>query len=158
MKLTEKKDLLVNAVSTMKSVEAIGQTGNMTEIPVPGQGDFDLFVLCGVIPDYEERQSCYAGQRQLYTECNMEVCREDVHWGTGDILLVDGVETMFMYFTVDSMKEYLETVASGQRLEPEGEFYPLEKASTEQSCEAMLFLTIVCFRHRWIITCRRCMR
>lgn len=52
MKLTEKKDLLVNAVSTMKSVEAIGQTGNMTEIPVPGQGDFDLFVLCGVIPDY----------------------------------------------------------------------------------------------------------
>ena len=76
MKLTEKKDLLVNAVSTMKSVEAIGQTGNMTEIPVPGQGDFDLFVLCGVIPDYEERQSCYAGQRQLYTECNMEVCRK----------------------------------------------------------------------------------
>ncbi len=133
MKLTEKKDLLVNAVSTMKRVEAIGQTGNMTEIPVPRQGDFDLFVLCGVIPDYEERQSCYAGQRQLYTECNMEVCREDVHWGTGDILLVDGVETMFMYFTVDSMKEYLETVASGQRLEPEGEFYPLGRLATMRS-------------------------
>ncbi len=133
MKLTEKKDLLVTAVSTMKSVEAIGQTGHMTEIPVPGHGDFDLFVLCENIPDYEERQRCYARQQQLFTECSMEVCREDVHWGTGDILLVDGVDTMFMYFTVDSMKEYLEAVASGERLEPEGEFYPLGRLATMRS-------------------------
>ncbi|WP_455615131.1 DUF4037 domain-containing protein [Eisenbergiella sp.] len=133
MKLTEKKDLLVHAVSTMKSVEAIGQTGNMTEIPVPGHGDFDLFVLCGEVPAFEERQRCYAGQRQLYTECSMEVCREDIHWGTGDILLVDGVETMFMYFTVDGMKAYLEAVASGERLEPEGEFYPLGRLATMYS-------------------------
>ena len=53
--------------------------------------------------------------------------------GDRDILLVDGVETMFMYFTVDSMKEYLETVASGQRLEPEGEFYPLGRLATMRS-------------------------
>ena len=35
-------------------------------------------------------------------KCKLEVCREDVHWGPEIFLLVDGVETMFMYFTVDS--------------------------------------------------------
>ena len=82
----------------MEGVEAIGQTGDPDEVPIPGFRDYDLFVLCSKIPSMEERISCYNRQEELFTELNMEVCKADIHWRTGDILLIDGVETMFMYF------------------------------------------------------------
>ena len=57
----------------MAGVEAIGQTGDPDEVPVPGFGDYDLFVLCSKIPSMEERISCYNRQEELFTD---SVCTE----------------------------------------------------------------------------------
>ena len=90
--VAEKKDIFVKEVATMEGVEAIGQTGDPDEVPIPGFGDYDLFVLCSKIPSMEERISCYNRQEELFTELNMEVCKADIHWGTGDILLPSTTE------------------------------------------------------------------
>ena len=54
--LLEKKNIFVGETAGMgKGWEAIGQTREPDAVPVPGFGDFDLFVLCSRIPSREER-------------------------------------------------------------------------------------------------------
>lgn len=137
-KKKKKKDIFVKEVATMEGVEAIGQTGDPDEVPIPGFGDYDLFVLCSKIPSMEERISCYNRQEELFTELNMEVCKADIHWGTGDILLIDGVETMFMYFLAEEMRDYINSVVDGSRISPEGEFYPLGRLSTMRNINVLV--------------------
>lgn len=136
--LLEKKNILVRETAGMEGVDAIGQTGEPDAVPVPGFGDFDLFVLCSRIPSREERISCYNRQSALFTKLDMEVCKDDIHWGTGDILLVDGVETMFMYFFTEDMKDYIDSVINGSRIAPEGEFYPLGRLATMSSINILV--------------------
>ena len=68
----------------------------------------------------------------------MEVCKADIHWGTGDILLIDGVETMFMYFLAEEMRDYINSVVDGSRISPEGEFYPLGRLSTMRNINVLV--------------------
>lgn len=136
--VAEKKDIFVEEVALMEGVEAIGQTGDPDEVPISGFGDYDLFVLCSKIPSVAERINCYNKQKDLFTELNMEVCKDDIHWGTGDILLVDGVETMFMYFHVKEMRDYINSVVDGSRISPEGEFYPLGRLSTMRNINILV--------------------
>lgn len=127
--VNEKKNQLVQSVATISSVKAIGQTGNLDETLIPGFSDIDMFVLCEKIPGAGERKKAYEAHKELYTECNMNVC-ENCIWGTGDILLVDGIDTMFMYFTIEEMTTYVEEVLAGKRIYSEGEFYPFGRLAT----------------------------
>lgn len=130
--VNEKKNLLVSAVSKISSVKAIGQTGSLDEDLIPGFSDIDMFVLCDRIPGAMERRNAYETYKELYTECNMNVC-ENCIWGTGDILKVDGIDTMFMFFTIEEMTTYVEEVLAGKRIYAEGEFYPFGRLATIES-------------------------
>lgn len=127
--INDKKNLLVECVAKIPVVRAIGQTSNPKEELIPGFSDIDIFVLCDGIPGARERRAAYEQQSQVYTECNMNVC-ENCIWGTGDILKVDGVDTMFMFFTVEEMSSYVNEVLSGKHIYPEGEFYPFGRLAT----------------------------
>lgn len=129
MEVKETKDLLVSQVKTLPGVKAIGQTSAPDETYVRGQSDIDLFVLCTEIPSYEMRQALYQAQTGCYESCQMEVCNGGV-WGVGDILLVDGVDVMFMYFTIDEMLSYIKELLQGVHLEKEGGFYPIGRLAT----------------------------
>lgn len=59
----------------------------------------------------------------------MNTC-EGGMWGTGDVLMVDGVETMFMYFTLEEMTAYLNKVLAGRHLDNENGFYPVGRLAT----------------------------
>lgn len=123
MDLLEKKSLLAAAVSNMAAVRAIGQTGDIAEIPQPGQGDIDLFVLCDELPPGAARRAVYDTCRCVFSECRMTVC-EGGHWGTEDALVVDGVDMFLMYFTVSEMSRYIGDTLAGRHLEKEEGFYP----------------------------------
>lgn len=128
MYLHDKKSLLVNTVSKMAAVKAIGQTGDINEVPQPGKGDIDLFVFCGEIPTEAERLTAYE-PCALFSECRMTTA-EGGHWGTTDMLMVDGVEIYFMYFTVAEMGCYLGDVLAGEYPDRDGAFYPVGRLAT----------------------------
>ena len=129
MNLTDKKMQLVEAVSRMAAVKAIGQTGDIGEIPQPGKGDIDLFIFCDEIPSAAARQAVYDSCPGAFGECHMNFC-EGGHWGKGDMLLAMGVEVYFMYFTVGEMSDYIADVLDGGYPDSEGGFYPIGRLAT----------------------------
>lgn len=46
----------------------------------------------------------------------MNVCNGGI-WGYGDILIIDGIDVMFMFFTVGEMDNYLDEGIQGKHLE-----------------------------------------
>ncbi len=129
MRLEEKKLLLVDAVSQIGTVRAIGQTGDIHEVPEPGKGDIDLFVFCDEIPAERARSEAYETCNALFSECRMTTA-EGGYWGTVDMLLVDGIEIYFMYFTVADMSHYLNEVLAGKHPDRDGAFYPVGRLAT----------------------------
>ena len=136
MGLREKKSLLVNAVSNMAEVRAIGQTGDVNEIPLPGKGDIDLFVLCDEIPSETARRAAYDACKDAYSEYQMTICTGG-HWGTEDALVVDGVDVFFMYFTVAEMSGYIDGALAGKYPEKEEGFYPTGRLAAVQSMNVL---------------------
>lgn len=127
--IKEKIAKLLNEVSSIEQVRAIGQTGNINEIPKPGESDIDIFVLCDAIPSYEHKKLVYDKNCSLYEECTMNVCEGGV-WGTGDVFIINGVETMLMYFTVDETLKYVNEVLEGKHLDSNKGFYPSGRCAT----------------------------
>ena len=126
------KDSLVCELSKNDKIKGIAQTGDMNADLIPGYSDIDIFVLCTTIPTEAERKSVYIKYSTKYSECLMKVCNGG-KWGYGDILIIDGIDVMFMYFTIEEMDQYLDEVLSGKHLDREGGFYPTGRLSSVES-------------------------
>lgn len=132
MNVMQTKDRLVGEISKCNEVKGIAQTGDINAILVPGKSDIDLFVLCTEIPEKKERERIYVSFAGEYSECTMNVCNGGM-WGYGDILVIDEIEVMPMYFTVKEMKEYLEETLQGKHLGMTGGFYPTGRLSSVET-------------------------
>ncbi len=84
-----------------------------------------MFVLCTTIPTATERERVYTKYSKEYSECLMNVCNGGI-WGYGDILIIDGIDVMFMYFTIGEMEQYLDEVLHGKHSEREDGFFQRE--------------------------------
>ena len=120
---------LLQSVSTMAMVCAIGRTGDASIIPEAGEGDIDIFVYGDEIPGYEARKAVYDKNSALYQQCKMQVCEGGV-WGTGDVFIINGVDTMLMYFRTDETLAYLEKILAGKYLDSIDDFYPIGRCAT----------------------------
>lgn len=127
--IKEKIARLLDEVSNIKTVRAIGQTGDINFIPKAGEADIDIFVLGDKVPSYEERKAVYDKNSNLFEECNMKVC-EGGAWGTGDVFSIDGVETMLMYFSTDETLKYVNDILDGKHLDSCKGFYPVGRCAT----------------------------
>lgn len=125
----ELRNKLVSLLSTCDKIKGIGQTGSLDAELIPGKSDIDLFVLCSEIPIREERNKCYESIQSEIFDLKMEVCSGG-QWGYGDILTVDGIDVMPMYFTIREMHKYLEEILDCKHLEKEGGFYPVGRAAS----------------------------
>ncbi len=126
------KDKLVYEISKCRDVKGVAQTGNINAKLVPGQSDIDLFVLCANIPSQKERERIYSIFVKQYSECTMNVCNGG-KWGNGDILVIEGIEIMPMYFTIKEMKTYLEETLQGKHLGMAGGFYPTGRLASVET-------------------------
>jgi hypothetical protein len=127
--IKEKIGKLLVEVSNIEVIKAIGQTGDINYIPKAGEADIDIFVLGDIIPSYEDRKALYDGNDSLFEQCILNVC-EGGDWGTGDILIIDGVETMLMYFRTDETLQYVNDILEGKHLECINGFYPVGRCAT----------------------------
>ncbi|MDP4090972.1 MAG: DUF4037 domain-containing protein [Bacillota bacterium] len=127
--IEEKIAKLLYEISLIDGIKAIGQTGDINVIPKPGESDIDIFVLGDKVPAYEERRAVYEKSNTIFEECRMKVC-EGGDWGTGDVFIIDGVETMLMYFTIDETLKYVNEIFEGRHLDSVKGFYPVGRCAT----------------------------
>jgi hypothetical protein len=100
-------DTLISNISQISEVQSIGISRSKTPLPKAGEGDIDIFIYCDRIPALEKRQSIINGLGNRIQESRFNVF-EGGHWGTGDFLLINGIETWLMYFTVsETLEDYI---------------------------------------------------
>ncbi len=119
---------LLNDVACLQEVSAIGQTGDITEIPRPGESDIDIFVYVETLPSPEERMAAYQKSGAELENLQLNVC-EGGNWGTGDAMLVSGVETFLMYFTIAETVQNLNDILSGRHPDRVGDYYPIGRCA-----------------------------
>jgi hypothetical protein len=127
--INQKIEQLILSVAQLDNVQAIGQSGDITVEPQPGESDIDIFIFCDRIPESEVRKSQYEINSSLYQTCDMQVCAGG-EWGTGDVLMVDGVETMFMYFSIDDTLKDVAAILVGRQLDSRRGYYPIGRCAT----------------------------
>lgn len=106
-------DLLVDSISKIERVQAIGISGSKTPLPLAGEGDIDLFIYCDEIPTLESRQAIMEEMSEHLKDCKLEVF-DSKYWGAGDFALINGVETWLMYFRVEDVVKNLEEILAGK--------------------------------------------
>jgi predicted nucleotidyltransferase len=60
---------LLDEVSSIEEIRAIGQTGDINIVPKAGESDIDIFLLGDKIPGYEVRKAVYDKNSTLFEEC-----------------------------------------------------------------------------------------
>ena len=120
---------LIEAVARHKAVRAIGSSGGARPFPEPGEGDIDLFVYCTDIPAQSQRHNALASLGESVKQIAIGRS-ESGHWGQGDSLLVAGVETWLMFFTLAEARTELEAVLGGQYLgRLDSYYYPIGRCA-----------------------------
>lgn len=103
---------LIEGISSVEEVQAIGISGNKKALPQAGEGDIDIFVYCDAIPECRIRKNIL-GQMGVLLESSKVDVFEGGHWGVGDFGLINGVETWIMYFTVSDALKEIEAILDG---------------------------------------------
>jgi len=124
---------LIEAISSQPQVRAIGLSGSQKSLPAPGEGDLDYFVYCTEIPPVEQRQEILESLKPDASQVKIN-CIQSPHWGHADYLLLQGVDTWLMYFTIDETVEDLEAILAGKfpgRID--GDYYPIGRCAMFQT-------------------------
>lgn len=115
-------DHLINGISEMKEVQSIGISGSKTPLPKAGESDIDVFIYCDRIPDIEKRKSIISKLDDPLQESKVNVF-EGGHWGIGDFVLINGVETWLMYFKISEAISEVEAILQGDYLDKVDNYY-----------------------------------
>lgn len=106
-------DILMCKIFEINGVQSIGISGSKKPLSKAGEGDIDIFIYCDTIPESKNRQAIINQLRDLLQESKINVFGGG-HWGTGDFVLINGVETWLMYFTVSETLDDVESILSGE--------------------------------------------
>lgn len=105
-------DVLTQGLAKQANVTAVALSGGNRPLPQPGEGDIDLFVYCTGIPAAGKRMQLY-GELADVTELSVDKLAGG-RWGVADTMLIAGVETWIMYFTLSEVDEELSSILSGE--------------------------------------------
>lgn len=97
----------------MSEVQSIGISGGKSYLPRAGEGDIDVFIYCDKIPSIEERKAVINNMGERIEEGRVNVF-EGGYWGTGDFMLINGIETWLMYFTVSETLTDIDSILNGE--------------------------------------------
>lgn len=120
---------LMGGISAMDEVEAIGMSGNKTPLPKAGESDIDIFIYCNAIPVSEKRKGIINQLGLLAEESKIDVFQGG-HWGNGDFVLINGVETWLMYFTTNETLDNMKDILGGKYPDKlDNYYYPIGRCA-----------------------------
>jgi len=104
--------LLIDNISKIKEVEAIGISGDKTLLPKAGEGDIDIFIYCDTVPPSEKRKNIINNLSNLLKESKIDILKDE-HWGIGDFVNINDIETWIMYFSTHKTLNDIEAILNG---------------------------------------------
>lgn len=122
-------DILISNISEMSEVQSIGICGSKRSFPRAGEGDIDIFIYCDIVPSPEKRQAILNQLGNHVQEVKVNIF-EGGHWGIGDFVLINGIETWLMYFTVNETVTDVESILSGKYPDKlDNYYYPIGRCA-----------------------------
>ncbi|HEX3043425.1 MAG TPA: DUF4037 domain-containing protein [Bacillota bacterium] len=116
---------MIDNISVMSGVESIGISGGKTPFPRTGEGDIDVFIYGEIIPTIEKRQALTQRLEALFKNFKINIFNGG-HWGCGDFLRINGIDTWLMYFTVDETIREVESILKGAFPDKiDNDYYPI---------------------------------
>lgn len=125
MTVGEKVLELARLICAIDESMSAARTDDAKEEPRAGESDVDIFVFCSEIPPIDTREAVYRKAAELGVIVKQMCVCENCVWGTGDMLEIDGVDVMPMYFTKRETDSFASEIAAGKRVYNEGGFYPV---------------------------------
>jgi len=137
-------DTLISNISEMSEVQSIGISGSKTSLPRAGEGDIDIFIYCDMIPNLKKRQA-------IINELGNQIQKGKVntfeggHWGIGDFVLINGIETWLMYFTVSETLTDVESILNGEYPDKlDNYYYPIGR------CAMLKNINVLCDKNNFL--------
>lgn len=125
----EKLDSLIKSLAEQNQVHSIGMSGSKSPLPTAGEGDIDLFIYCDSIPGSDEREAAIKRVGQSFGDVSIGVFQGG-HWGTGDLVHINGIETWLMYFTIAEALQELEYILEGRYPDKlDNYYYPIGRCA-----------------------------
>lgn len=138
-------DTLIFNISGMSEVQSIGISGNKTPLPKAGEGDIDIFIYCDSIPNLAKRQ-LIVNQLGNHTEKGKVNIFEGGHWGVGDFILINGIETWLMYFTINETLTDVQAILNGENPDKlDNYYYPIGR------CAMLKNINILCDKNDFLL-------
>lgn len=137
-------DTLISNISELSEVQSIGISGSKTYLPRAGEGDIDIFIYCDMIPNLEKRQAIINQLGNQIQESKINIF-EGGHWGIGDFVLVNGIETWLMYFTVNETLTDVESILNGEYPDKlDNYYYPIGR------CAMLKNINVLCDKSNFL--------
>lgn len=137
-------DTLISNISEMSEVQSIGISGRKTSLPRAGEGDIDIFIYCNMIPNLEKRQAIINELGNQIQEGKVNIF-EGGHWGIGDFVLINGIETWLMYFTVSETLTDLDSILNGKCPDKlDNYYYPIGR------CAMLKDINVLCDKSNFL--------
>ncbi|MBL4930935.1 DUF4037 domain-containing protein [Clostridium paridis] len=122
-------DTLIKNISEIVEVQSIGISGGKTSLPKVREGDIDIFIYCDTIPDIEKRQLVINELGNMIQEYKLNTF-EGGHWGVGDFMLINGIETWLMYFTETETLTDVASILKGEQPDKlDNYYYPIGRCA-----------------------------
>lgn len=122
-------NLLIDSISKMSEVQSIGISGSKNPLPKANEGDIDIFIYCDIIPELKDRQVIINQLSDLIDDGKTNVF-EGGHWGIGDFVIINGVETWLMYFTVNETLTDVDAILNGDYPDKlDNYYYPIGRCA-----------------------------
>lgn len=137
-------DTLIFNISEIREVQSIGISGSRTSLPKVGEGDIDIFIYCDMIPNFEKRQFIINQLGNQIQEYKINIFEEG-HWGIGDFVLINGIETWLMYFTVNETLTDVESILKGKYPDKlDNYYYPIGR------CAMLRNICVLCDKNNFL--------
>lgn len=137
-------DALIGNISKIDEVQSIGISGSKISLPKVGEGDIDIFIYCDMIPNLEKRQAII-NQLDKHIQKSKINIFDGGHWGTGDFVLINGIETWLMYFTVCETLTNVESILNGEYPDKlDNYYYPIGR------CAMLKNINILCDKNNFL--------
>lgn len=120
---------LVCSIASLKEVQSIGLSGGKKPLSKAGEGDIDVFIYCDTIPVIEKRQLAINQFGDKLQDIKINVF-ESEHWGITDFVLINGIETWLMYFSINETLNDIESILNGEYPDKlDNYYYPIGRCA-----------------------------
>ncbi|WP_157950067.1 DUF4037 domain-containing protein [Vallitalea okinawensis] len=124
---------LVKQVAGINTVNAIGLSGKLKPYPKPGEGDFDIFIYCDIVPNEQIRKKYLETLGDEIKDIKLSVFNNEA-WGLSDYCTINGIDTWLMFFNKNHVIRNVQEILTGKYLErADNYFFPIGRLGMLES-------------------------